>query len=1361
MLHNDNCKYMAKIKELFEDISPTHSSPAELHKEKILKELAWHICPVSMQDNLSDIARNTGLKNIQVKQYIDEMVTEGKIITTKAEFYNTRTCYRLPFQMYAPLLAQIKNDPKGFTGREAMNWRIWRGNDWVEAIHLYLQGKEFSSKRLFYLSDVHILRVLLYMPLQAELTPFFKHVPLIVNDIFSLWAHDWEQILSIPNEEELKKGLLENEIFPLELRKEYKAQYLSYRNLLSGHLDQIDLSDFLKIPFCQFIYALRLQYEGKTNEAIKYYQQALKACEASLSNNALFDTFYAIALNTENTPANKKKLSALLKKKEIRNNPNALPVLVVIYHSLGMETKELVETIMVNKNIISPLSKVLSLLLIRHYHLDENVKINDEEVRQIIDRDDLKLLQLECSQDFMPFITQADELRRQTGLSPLLPPCVKKEKWEKIIEVLMDRIQPDETDSRTPLLQKGESQSRIVYNVSRYGEITPRLQKSKDGVTWSKGRNIALSTFQAGIPEMNERDKTMATHIKHYPGGWGYNERWELQGPKALASLAGYPLVFSEHHPDTPVVITKEEAQITITKCPKGFRIENNVDKEKISSNTILHIENDFLFRIVELTTEQRELLNILSELKEFPQEAEKQLSALLPRLSRKMTVHSDLVQSETQLKKTEADTKVTVLLQPTGEGIKAELFVKPFVDQPPYCKAGKGNVSVIGTIDKEKVQAMRDFKKEKLRLQEAMEWLQPVCSDYETEEDVFFFNDSYLCLEMLEVLQNHLDSIRIEWPQGGKMSIKGSADFKNLALSVKGVGQWFELEGELKINNQTIISIAELLQKVRSSKGRFIALSENEFIALSDKLKKQLQTLEVLITQEKEKLKLPSFTANALLDIEQEGGKLKKGSEFSKLVKRMETAESQPVIVPKQLKAELRNYQADGFRWMSRLASWEAGACLADDMGLGKTLQAIALMLSRGKQGASLVVVPASVVINWKNELERFAPSLTPLIINEAGIDRKALVENAAEYDVVITTYGLLINEADILASKAWNVITLDEAHIIKNKETKMSQAAMKLNGSFRLLLTGTPLQNHLSEIWNLFQFATPGLLGSYQQFADRFIIPIEKNNDKNRQRQLKRLLQPFILRRNKNEVLDELPEKTEIILHVELSEKERALYETLRREAVNNLEEKSATAIQTLAEITKLRQAACHPSLVQPELQLPSAKSAAFMKLVEELIKNNHRALVFSQFTSHLSLIREELDKARIDYLYLDGSVSITDRNKLVKTFQTGEQPLFLISLKAGGLGLNLTAADYVIHLDPWWNPAIEDQASDRAYRIGQRNHVTVYRLIATHTIEEKIIRLHQSKKSLADSLLDGSDMAHKLTREDMLELLREKDF
>ena len=442
----------------------------------------------------------------------------------------------------------------------------------------------------------------------------------------------------------------------------------------------------------------------------------------------------------------------------------------------------------------------------------------------------------------------------------------------------------------------------------------------------------------------------------------------------------------------------------------------------------------------------------------------------------------------------------------------------------------------------------------------------------------------------------------------------------------------------------------------------------------------------------------------------------------------------------------------------MSRLAYWGAGACLADDMGLGKTLQAITLMQSRASQGPSLVLMPTSLLHNWQSELSRFAPALTVKILNQQGTDREQLINDADAGDVVLSTYGLLVTEGELLCQRTWSTVVLDEAHAIKNRDTQTSKAAMQLRANFRLMLTGTPLQNHLSEIWNLFQFANPGLLGSFQQFTDRFIIPIEREHNQERQWLLRRLLSPFLLRRTKDDVLNELPEKTEITLRVELSNEEQALYDNLRQQAIANLEEGSKSALQTLAEITRLRQAACHPRLINENLQVPSSKTAAFLRLIEELRQSGHRALVFSQFTSHLALIREALDKQEIPYLYLDGSTTPSERNRLVRQFQMGDEPLFLISLKAGGLGLNLTAADYVIHLDPWWNPAIEDQASDRAHRIGQERPVTVYRLIAAGTIEEKIIRLHQNKRSMADALLQNADMFAQISADEVIRLLRE---
>lgn len=1335
------------------NISPKTESEKAEKKEKLLKELAWEIDPVCPYGTASILARNTGLTITAVKQYIKELIEEQKLIFIDGtNSYNHR--YILDGALHIQLLDEIRKEPKYFA-EQVDTYSLWEEYSWKNMVRNFiLSGKLPKSDIPDYNDSETQNELVRWMPNYPEWIPFFNSLPSKIHrNVFTQQAYLWNELLTQPNITYLNQYFIENEKLPESLRNHFKSDYAFYEYVLPGRLNEFMTIPHPDTPLYQCISALCMQYQGKTKEAVRLYQQALKGLGTSFFDNSFYNVCYILALIQEDSTSSRNKLNVLSRKKELDNHFHLTPAQLLIWHGLKKDTTKLMEEIKQELSYMPRLSMLMTLLLLHHFHLDDRIKENENLVCELLDNEQFKLLQLEFSQDFALFITRADKLKEQIHLTPLLPPCKKLEPWEKVIAELMEKTKPAQAE---PASAAKESKSRIVYLVNRMGYITPVLQKSKDGVTWSKGRNIALSTFHAGLPEMNDKDRAMANLVKRYTYGWYRNEQWELSGEEALVELAGYPLVFSNKHPDTPVVISCESPQLTVTRTPNGFRIEHNAG-EHLERLFILQTESDFLFRVIQLSSDQRELLSMLSKHKDFPKESEKQLAELLPRLSQVITVHSDLLQDKKQLKQIKADTRISILLQPLGEGIKAEIFVKPLGDYPPYCKPGKGNVSVIGTVKGKEVQAIRDFKKEKQHLAQLQEWLQPLGDRTNTEEDTLFFENTYQCLDLLEILHAHSNDIRTEWPQGVKIKLKGKADMSHLSMSVKSIGQWFELEGELTTDNGTILHMAELLQKIRESKGRFITLTDNEFIALTDNLRKQLQAIDPILTEEKGKLKLPALTAPSLQEMEHQGAFVKKDETFSQLISRIEEAEKKHFPLPRQLKAELRDYQKEGFDWLARLSHWGMGACLADDMGLGKTLQAIALMLERSKQGATLVVTPASILQNWANELARFAPSLTTLVLNNAGSNRKTLVTNASDYDVVLTTYGLLVNEEETLAGKVWSTIILDEAHTIKNKETKMSKAAMKLKGGFRLLLTGTPIQNHLGEIWNLFEFANPGLLGTFRQFTERFITPIEKEGDRNRYRHLKRLIQPFILRRAKTEVLDELPQKTEITLHVELSEPERALYENLRRTAVNNLKE-GTTTIQALAEITRLRQAACHPSLVHPELHLPSAKSEAFLKLVEELMNNHHRALVFSQFTTHLELIRKELDEAHIDYLYLDGSTPLSERGRIVKAFQTGEQPLFLISLKAGGLGLNLTAADFVIHLDPWWNPAIEHQASDRAYRIGQTQPVTIYRLIASQTIEEKIIRLHQTKKSLADSLLDGSDMAHKLTQKELLELLKE---
>jgi SNF2 family DNA or RNA helicase len=502
-------------------------------------------------------------------------------------------------------------------------------------------------------------------------------------------------------------------------------------------------------------------------------------------------------------------------------------------------------------------------------------------------------------------------------------------------------------------------------------------------------------------------------------------------------------------------------------------------------------------------------------------------------------------------------------------------------------------------------------------------------------------------------------------------------------------------------------------------------------------------------------KLRFPAVRAAAWEDFGDV--QVKADEHWRECVQRMRDAAGVQAAVPSTLQTELRDYQHDGFLWLARLAAWGVGGCLADDMGLGKTIQALALLLHRAPSGPALVVAPTSVAFNWVNEAARFAPTLNTRLFGPG--DRDAFFQELGPRDVVICSYGLLHSEAERFQSQPWNTVILDEAQAIKNMATRRSQAAMGLQADFRLIMTGTPLENHLGELWNLFQFINPGLLGSLESFQQRFANPIERDHCPETRRRLKKLIQPFLLRRTKTQVLAELPPRTEVTLQVELSDEEAAFYEALRQRAILALAEPGdgPQHFRILAEIMRLRRACCHPKLVLPEAALSSAKLALFSDTIDELLDNHHKALVFSQFVDHLAILREELDRKGVSYQYLDGSTPARERKKCVEAFQSGAGDVFLISLKAGGLGLNLTAADYVLHMDPWWNPAVEDQASDRAHRLGQQRPVTIYRFITKGTIEERITDLHATKRDLADTLLEGADLSGKLTADQLLELIR----
>ncbi|HWS26874.1 MAG TPA: DEAD/DEAH box helicase, partial [Xanthomonadales bacterium] len=518
-------------------------------------------------------------------------------------------------------------------------------------------------------------------------------------------------------------------------------------------------------------------------------------------------------------------------------------------------------------------------------------------------------------------------------------------------------------------------------------------------------------------------------------------------------------------------------------------------------------------------------------------------------------------------------------------------------------------------------------------------------------------------------------------------------------------------------------------------------------------------------------RLQLPRSRAAVLIELEAElaGGKrMWTGSAaVRELADKLSRFAGMPATpVPEALNASLRPYQVEGLSWLRFLGESGLSGILADDMGLGKTVQMLAYLVGEQQAGRSdrptLVVCPKSVLPNWAAEAARFAPSLRQLV--HAGPERGKRRARFADVDLVLTTYPVLARDVDALVAQPWHLLVLDESQMVKNPATLAARAARKLDAHQRVCLTGTPLENHLGELWAQFDFLLPGLLGSKADFTRNFRKPIENGRDREVRERLRRRIRPFLLRRTKDQVVADLPEKTEVTRTIALEGRQRDLYETLRASYAEEIRGYIATQtfernrMRVLEGLMRLRQVCCDPRLIPQEhaKTAPSAKLDYLMDMLHELIAAGRRILVFSQFTSMLELIEADLASERIRYVKLTGQTE--DRATPVQRFQRGEVPVFLISLRAGGFGLNLTRADTVIHYDPWWNPAVESQATDRAHRIGQDKPVFVYRLIAGDTVEERILALQARKRELADALFDesGQSLASALNADDWLALL-----
>ena len=1112
--------------------------------------------------------------------------------------------------------------------------------------------------------------------------------------------------------------------------------------------------------------AIKCLMEGNIAESVKLFSKMLKAQhyrgnKAPLPELSYHAYFYLIALLLSDTSIATPVFQKTAQWATKNNYGFYYMLLPVVYDALNEQKDRLIELKSILKNnILCPEINSTSLSNILIYHLvgEKIEKQHADHVYEAVKKaNDAKywLLGYEAAFVAKTWFNEKrfDDLYRNIFLElnyqPVISRINRQEDWEKSLNVLLGM------KSKSGV-KNNENSARVVYYFNpKNNAIQPVLQ-SRQAKGWSKGRNIAMKTFHgATVKGMTDQDIRISKHVKLYDS---YYDNYYDFNEKVFLDLIGHPYIFLEFSGDIPVEFVAAQVIVSINKVSKGYQLVT--DLKEATKEVFIAKETNTRYKVYNLTANQIRIVKIINEQPmTVPESGKAKLTELLGTLSAEgLAVHSDLMASDsnihTTVQEVPADSRIRVQLLPLGDRLKTELFSKPFGERPPYCKPGKGGKMLIANDKEIQLQVKRNLEQEAENEQTLLNDIQSLESLNEND-GLLSFDDPMDSLFLLDMLEKRQDVCVVEWPEGEKYKLRGKATVNNLNIHITSGINWFDLHGELRVDEHTVLTLQQLLRLTEKSHDRFIELSPGDFMALSDRLKRQLDNLRLFSTEDKKGLHLNKFASVGLGDFFDEIENLKADRAWKAFRKQIESVKVENALIPSALKAELRAYQEDGFRWMARLAEWNGGACLADDMGLGKTIQALAILLHRAQLGAALVICPVSVVNNWVSEAEKFAPTLHFKTLGINAANRKEIMQSLEAGDVLVTSYGLLLSEEKLFAEPEFATVVVDEAHVIKNYATKTSKATMQLKAGFRMALTGTPLQNHLGEIWNLFNFINPGLLGSLQYFTDTFV----KSGDEQSRKHLKKMIAPFILRRTKTAVLDELPPKTEIVKKIQLSDEEAAFYEALRRQALEKLSQVDESKhLQVLAEITRLRQASCNPLLINPNINIPSSKLSTFLDIVEELTGSKHRALVFSQFVSHLAIVRRALDKQGITYQYLDGSTSQTERERNVKRFQNGEGELFLISLKAGGLGLNLTAADYVIHLDPWWNPAVEDQASDRAHRIGQQRPVTIYRLVAENTIEEKIIQLHHHKRDLAEQLLEGSDMAARLSVREMVELIRE---
>ncbi len=965
-----------------------------------------------------------------------------------------------------------------------------------------------------------------------------------------------------------------------------------------------------------------------------------------------------------------------------------------------------------------------------------------------------------CSHLAMAFYHCVDALRRPAhpGHDVLLARAASPARRSSLEVLSQSALLASEAAPAT-----SEADERVVWRLYSYGatwHLEPAIQvRSKRG-GWTKGRKVSSGAWDLEHSEgLTEGDRSL---LDAYCGP---DLSW-------MRDLAGHPLVYMRDAPSQPVIVTETPISLAVTEEDEVLRLGFRFGGRRLSvqeMNGCLDPPNGLAARydagagrffFAPVTDSLRDLIRTLRSVpSRVPKERLPELTELLARRPGTLPVHVGK-----SLRRDNAAPNLTPVLRMTPEG-EASLSVSVgfhlFGDEL-WTDPGEGAAYLLRGVKGEPVGMHRNFHEERRIAQEVLIRL-------DTTELTPVGPWSFLATD-IDAVVSLLAAVRelelphaVEWPAGKRpwrVSDIGAGDAR-IQISKKK-GHLFEFGLDIPLDDGEI-TLAQLLEALRSG-SRYVRLGSGQFARIEESLK----AIAELVTSvdsggTKSAVSLaPAAVVPVSESLAGTDAVVNADKAWRALVANMDRVKALRPRVSKLFNGTLRAYQREGYYWLARLKELGLGGCLADDMGLGKTVQALALLQRKPGTRPSLVVAPTSVISNWQREAERFAPNLIPVLHH--GPDRREDFAGLGGRHLVITTYDVLARDSELFERHPFDTAVIDEAQFIKNSATQRARAVFALEAETKVALTGTPIENQLGELWSIFNAVAPGLLGTQRRFHQRFTLPIQKHGDTAAMAQLAAIIRPFVLRRTKKVVAPELPPRTETVRPVELYPEERTQYEARRRAVLDYLSKSSAEKAEEkmrfdiLAQITKLRRSVCHPRLVDSGSLLPSAKLDSAFELITDLLGQDNRMLVFSQFTGHLALLRERLDANGFTYFYLDGATPAIERGRLMSAWLEGGGALFLISLKAGGTGLNLTGADYVIHLDPWWNPAVEDQATDRTHRIGQTKPVTVIRMIATDTIEEAVIALHEKKRDLAEGILRGTGAAGALSTEELIDLIRQ---